>query len=163
MNDGRWSIETLLRQHRSLGLDSNVLIYLLEDAGPLGDTAGQIVDAIEDEQVGGVLASVGMAEILGRRARERDVARFEQMADEVGSLRLRIVSLTTEIAVDAAWLCGPGDLRLADAVHLASAKAAGATAFVTNDRRIRSQPGLDVVYLGDIEPSEPEPTEATPA
>lgn len=154
MNERRWSIETLLESHRSLGLDSNVLIYLLEDAGTLGDTAGVIVDAIEDRQVDGVLASVGVAEILGGPARERDVGRFEQTADELGSLRLRIVSLTAEIATEAAWLRGAGDIRLTDAVHLASARAAGATAFVTNDRRIRTRPGLDVIYLNDLAPTE---------
>lgn len=39
---------------------------------------------------------------------------------------------------------------MGDAIHLATARAAGATALVTNDRRIRSVPRLEVIYLDDI-------------
>jgi predicted nucleic acid-binding protein len=42
-------------------------------------------------------------------------------------------------------------MSLADAVHLATARAAGATAFVTNDRRIRGSTKLAVVYLDDLD------------
>jgi predicted nucleic acid-binding protein len=41
-------------------------------------------------------------------------------------------------------------IGIEDAVHLASARNAGATIFVTNDRRIRSIPRLAVVYLDDL-------------
>jgi len=51
---------------------------------------------------------------------------------------------------DAAWISGRTGAGLPDAVHLACARAAGATAFLTNDRRIRSRPTLEVVYLDDL-------------
>jgi predicted nucleic acid-binding protein len=44
-------------------------------------------------------------------------------------------------------------MSLADAVHLASARAAGATAFITNDRRLRGSAKLEVIYLDDLEPA----------
>jgi predicted nucleic acid-binding protein len=42
-------------------------------------------------------------------------------------------------------------MSLADAIHMASARAAGATAFVTNDRRVRGSAKLEVVYLDELE------------
>jgi predicted nucleic acid-binding protein len=39
---------------------------------------------------------------------------------------------------------------LPDAIHLATAIAAGASAFVTNDRRLRVIPRLNVVQLADL-------------
>lgn len=63
---------------------------------------------------------------------------------------LDLMPLTTDLAADAAALIGTGRGAVADAVHLATARAAGATAFVTDDRRIRSTPRLDVVYLSDL-------------
>ena len=51
----------------------------------------------------------------------------------------------------AAWLRGQGQLDLADAIHVAGARVAGATAFITNDRRIKSRPNLDVFYLDELE------------
>jgi hypothetical protein len=35
-------------------------------------------------------------------------------------------------------------------IYLASARQAGATVFVTNDRRIRSMPQLEVSYLDEL-------------
>jgi predicted nucleic acid-binding protein len=35
-------------------------------------------------------------------------------------------------------------------VHVATARVAGATAFVTNDRRLRSMPKVEVVQLADL-------------
>jgi len=55
-----------------------------------------------------------------------------------------------EIAVDAALIRGGRQLSLTDAIHLATACAAGATAFVTNDRRMNSMPGLEVAYLDEV-------------
>jgi predicted nucleic acid-binding protein len=42
---------------------------------------------------------------------------------------------------------------LADAVQLATARAAGATAFVTNDRRMGDVHGLEVLFLDDLAPA----------
>ena len=64
---------------------------------------------------------------------------------------VRFEPITQMIAEDAAWLRGQGQLDLADAIHVAAARTTGATAFITNDRRIKSRPNLDVFYLDDLE------------
>jgi hypothetical protein len=40
---------------------------------------------------------------------------------------------------------------------VASARVAGATALITNDRRIRAQANLDVFYLDDLTLEQPLP------
>ena len=52
-------------------------------------------------------------------------------------------------------LRGAGPLTLADAIHLATARLAAATAFVTNDRRIRSIDRLEVLHLDALDLAEP--------
>ena len=79
-----------------------------------------------------------------------DAGVFERTADEIRSIGITLVPLTATVAEDAAWLRGHGGLELADAIHVASARAAGATAFITNDHRIRPRPNLDVFYLDDL-------------
>ncbi len=65
--------------------------------------------------------------------------------------REAVVAPPTEaIAEDAAWLRGKASVKLPDAVHIASARTAGATAFITNDRRIGSHPRVEVFYLDDL-------------
>lgn len=139
-----------LAGHRRIGLDSNILIYLLETSGPLADAAARIVDAIDAGTTEAVLSTVGLIEILAGPARAGDAAAFELTADALRDLLIRVVSLDRATAEDAAWIRGSLGIGLEDAVHLASARNAGATAFVTNDRRLRSIPRLEVLYLDDL-------------
>ena len=46
---------------------------------------------------------------------------------------------------------------MADAIHVATARAGGATAPITNDRRIRSRPNLAAFYLDDLTLDHPLP------
>lgn len=139
-----------LAGHRRIGLDSNILIYLLETSGPLADAAARLVDAIDAGTTEAVLSTVGLVEILAGPARAGDAAAFELTADALRDLLIRVVSLDRATAEDAAWIRGSLGIGMEDAVHLASARNAGATAFVTNDRRLRSIPRLEVVYLDDL-------------
>jgi predicted nucleic acid-binding protein len=141
----------LFGRHRILALDSNVLIYLFEGRGPLADAAEAIVDGIDEGAVRGVLATVGLAEVLTRPASLGDGALFERYVEELGSISgLHIVPLDTETAVDAAW-GRSGGRDLGDAVHVATARRAGATGLLTNDRRIRGRSGIEIVLLSDID------------
>lgn len=142
--------QQLFDRHQVVALDSNVLIYLLEGRGPLADAAEALVDGIEDGRTAGVLASIALTEILARPAALGDGPLFERYADELRAVpNLRIVALDADAAIDAAW-GRSGGRRLGDAVHLATARRAGATCFITNDKRIRGRVGVEVVHLSDI-------------
>ena len=157
MSERRWSVETLIGEHPRIALDANVLIYLIDDAEPLGSLAGAVVDAIGPGGLRASMATIGQVEILAGPARSGDAVAFERTADEIRSVGLDILPLTADIAEDAAWIRGQGPLGLADAIHVASARAAGATALITNDRRIRSRPGLDIYHLDNLDLSDSVP------
>jgi len=150
-----WSLATLQADHRLVALDANVLIYALEGSEAFGAQARALVDALDDGALAGSMATVAQLEILAGPARGGDAGIFERIASELASLPLTLVPLTADVAADAAWLRGQGGLDLADAIHAASARAVGSTAFITNDRRIRSRPKLDVFYLDDLVDDEP--------
>lgn len=142
----------LLGKHRRVALDSNVLIYLLEGSGLLADAAAGLLDAIAAGEGEGVLATLALAEICSGPARAGDPVMVERYADELTSIEnVRIVPLSADVAVDAAAIRGSSGLTTADAIHLACARAAGASAFVTNDRRLKSISQLEVVYLDDVQ------------
>ena len=141
----------LLARHNRVGIDSNVLIYVLEGSGPLADKSAALLDAIAAGEGEGVLATVAIAEVCSGPAAAGDQSLVEQVADELRSLEnFRVVPLSADLAVDAAAMRGGRTLPLVDAVHLASARHAGATAFVTNDRRIKSVSSLEVAYLDEL-------------
>jgi predicted nucleic acid-binding protein len=138
-----------LADHRRIALDANVLIYLIEGHGPLAEAAGNLVDSIESGEADGVMSAIGVAEVLAGPASAGDAQAFELTAEAIRDLRIDVMPLDATTAEDAAWIRGSLGIALVDAVHLASARNAGATVFVTNDRRIRSLPRLAVSYLGD--------------
>jgi predicted nucleic acid-binding protein len=142
--------------HRRIGLDTNVLVYLLEDIAPFGASTKAIMDAVEAGRVSAVLASIGLAELVTGPAATGDGALVERYADELRSMAgLRIEPLSADIALDAAIIRGSRRIGLADAIHMATARGAGATAFVTNDRSLRGTTKLEVVYLSDLEVEPP--------
>jgi predicted nucleic acid-binding protein len=136
-----------------VAIDANVLIYLLEDDPDLGDRAQALLDAIADGGLEGRMSAVALTEVLVGPARSGDTAGFESLADEIRSLPLMVIPIDARTAEDAAWIRGQAGLDLADSIHVAAARASGATALVTNDRRIRSRPQLEVVYLDELEPT----------
>ncbi len=145
------TVAELCRRHRRIAVDSNVLIYLLEADEPRAGAARQLLNAIELGLSAGVLASVGLAEVLAGPARLGDFALMERYGDEIRTMPgLKIVPFGPDLATDAAVIRGSRSVRLPDAIHLATARAAGATAFVTNDRRLRGSTRLEVVYLDDL-------------
>jgi predicted nucleic acid-binding protein len=150
VSERRWSIETL-RAHPRIAVDANLLIYLIDQAEPRASRAAAVLDEVEASGLSASMATIGQVEALTGAARMGDATGFEVAADAIQSLGLEIQALSPPIAEDAAWIRGQGGLGLADAIHVASARAAGATAFITNDRRIRSRAGLEVLYLDDLE------------
>lgn len=139
-------------RHRRVAIDTNVLVYLLEDSGLLAGKAATLVDAIESGRFSAVFAAIGLAELASGPARAGDLALAERYAEELQSVdSLMIIPLTADVALDAAVICGHRRIGLVDAIHLATARGAGATAFVTNDRALRGSKHLSMIYLDDLE------------
>jgi predicted nucleic acid-binding protein len=100
-----------------------------------------------------VVASIVLAEIAVGPVATDDEALAERYAQAVREVRgLDVVPLTADIAVDVALIRGRHRQEIPDAVHLARARHAGATAIVTNDERMRPIPHLEVVRLASLTP-----------
>lgn len=146
----------LLRRHRKIGLDSNLFIYLIDNVQPWADRVAELVTAVDAGETAAVISAIGLTEILSGPSRDGDFGRLERTNDEIQAIAgLVVAPLGAGIAVDAAVIRGVRGMTLPDAIHLATARAAGATAFLTNDRRIRGSAKLEVVYLDDLVPSAP--------
>ena len=145
------TIDELCERHRRIAVDANVLIYLLEADERWGRAARALMKAVENGRVAAVLSAVGLAEVLTGPARD-DLAHVDRYNDEIRSIAgLKVVPFEGDLSPDAAVIRGVRRIGLSDAVHLATARAAGATAFVTNDRSLRGSTKLAVVYLDDLE------------
>jgi predicted nucleic acid-binding protein len=145
------TVDELCRRHGRISFDANVFIYLFEGDGDLSRAAASVVDAISDGRARGLAATIVLSEVVVGPVRAGDETMAERYLDAIRSIEhLDLVPATAEIAADAGFIRGRKGLTLADAIHLATARAAGASVFVTNDRRIRAMPHLDVVQLADL-------------
>ena len=143
----------LVRRHRVIGLDSNLFIYLIDDVAPWAERVAELLTAVDAGLAKAVVSAIGITEILSGPAGDGDLDRLERNNDDIREIAgLTIVPLGPDVAADAAVIRGVRGMTLPDAIHLASARAAGATAFVTNDRRLRGSAKLEVVYLDDLLP-----------
>jgi predicted nucleic acid-binding protein len=110
-----------------------------------------ILDAAESGRLTVVLATLALAEIAVGPVRAGDETIVERYADEIRDLRgVQIVPLTADIALDVGVIRGRHRIRLADAIHLATARRAGASAIVTNDRQMPDIPQVAVIQLADL-------------
>lgn len=112
--------------------DADVLIYAAAPGHPLGDPVRAIFEAIRSGPVG-VGSMLLVPEVLTRPSR----AKHDDEIDALKRLlsRLDLHELDQATATLAAGLAAEYRLRLADAVHLATAVQVGATRFVTANRQ----------------------------
>lgn len=138
------------RAHQRIGIDSNVVIYALEGSGPESDAARAVFDLMATGACSGVLSILGLIEVLVGPARHAGDALVQRYADELVELDgVSITGIDRETAIDAAHVRARGT-GLADAIHLASARRFGASAFLTNDRRLKPLRGLEMIALPDL-------------
>lgn len=115
-------------------LDAGVLIYAAVPGHPLGQRVCALFP-VEPTATTGAVAGIGsvllIPELLTKPMREGAESEVEALSVLLGRLDLRPVDET--IAELAAVLGAAHRLRVADAVHLATAVAAGADRFITNN------------------------------
>lgn len=133
--------------------DADVLIYAAAPGHPLGRRVRRLFPAGPTSRTGEV-AGIGsvllIPELLSKPLRDGADAELEALATLLGRLDLRPVD--DAVAQLAASLGAAYRLRAADAVHLATAVAAGADRFITNNARdfATSITEIDITYPDEL-------------
>jgi predicted nucleic acid-binding protein len=111
--------------------DADVLIYAAAAGHPLGRRVLPLLDGdVPEVRIGSVLL---LPEVLSKPMRTDALDEVRALARLLGRLELRPVDQAT--AQLATVLGAAHGLRVADAVHLATAVATGADRFITNNQR----------------------------
>jgi predicted nucleic acid-binding protein len=136
---------------RLVYLDSNVLIYLL-DANPT--YLSRVERLLSMTSAGAFRATTGdltVTEILVRPLASGDQDAVSRIAGFLDSGLVDVRSHTREDFEMAARVRAAHRTSIPDALHVATAVNAGCTVLVTNDARMPSVPGLEVVRLQELE------------
>lgn len=134
-------------------LDADVLIYAAVPGHPLGQRVRALFP-LEATATTGAVAGIGsvllIPELLTKPMRDGAESEIEALTVLLGRLDLRPVDEAT--AELAAALGAAHRLRAADAVHLATAVAAGADRFITNNASDfpKTITEVDITYPGEL-------------
>jgi predicted nucleic acid-binding protein len=142
-----------VERHRLVGLDTVVFIYALERDPQLGALSEAVLRSVEAGMMHAVFSSLVFGELLVRPLRDGRLDSAQQYMEALARLpHLEEIPAGRPICHSAAGLraSSPG-LRLPDAIHLATAREAGATGFVTNDKRLPAVAGLTIIQLSDLQ------------
>ena len=118
-----------------------------------GNRAIKIFEMIEKGSCKGFACDLFLAELMVKPLRTGEIEIAEKYANDLPKFpNLTFCSLPQAIVIAAARLRGSSNLGLIDALHLATAVAAGCKVFITNDAAMRHpNAGLDIWMLRDIE------------
>ena len=128
---------------RTVYLDTNILIYAVEGYEPEAAFLQGLLAALEEGRFAAVTSELTLAEVLVKPfglGREDAVAAYAELLTP--SDRLTVLPVDRAILVEAARQRAALGMPMPDAVHVATALAAGCDLFLTNDRRLRMPPGL---------------------
>jgi predicted nucleic acid-binding protein len=133
-------------------LDTAPIIYFIEQNPQYLAKVRPFFLAIDVGDFQAVTSMLTLVEVLVHPLRHGD----EETATKYYDILLTSPNLTTcpvtfSVAQQAAELRAQHQMRTPDAIQLATALNLGATAFLTNDRRIPSIAGLRIIYLADLD------------
>ncbi|MDD2741187.1 MAG: PIN domain-containing protein [Rhodocyclaceae bacterium] len=149
-----WSPDSIAG--KSVYLDANVLIYAFESTLPPFGRLSPLVDvfkSFEAEKSWARTSLLTRAEVLVHPLRHKNEALLNLYSTLLaGNTFIAIDAISAAIVNRAAKLRADGGLRLADAVHLASALESGCDGFLTADKRLLAYGSqqIDVFPLDEL-------------
>lgn len=132
-------------------LDTNIFIYALEGYPTFRTVLTSLFDALDRHELSAVTSELTLMEALVKPFLDRNVERqtaYMQILHPSASLQ--IVPVTRDILVTAARLRAETNLKLPDAIHVATAQFTGCAQFLTNDAHVKTIPGLTILSLAQL-------------
>lgn len=134
-----------------VALDSAIFIYFIEENERYLALLEPLFEAVDAGRVAAITSTLTLLETLVvplRRGRPDLARRYEELL--VHGRGLTLVPFDLDLLRAAAALRARHNLRTPDALQIAAAFALGATAFLTNDRRLPQLAGLPIFQLDDL-------------
>lgn len=133
-----------------VGLDTAVFIYFIEEHAVHLPVIAPLFDEVHAGAREVVTSALTVLEVLVVPYRAGDLPLAERYEAVLTRSRgLRVVELDRGQLRTAAQIRAIHGVRTPDAIQLAAALSARCTAFVTNERRLPTLPGLRIVQLDD--------------
>jgi predicted nucleic acid-binding protein len=138
-------------RNRKVYLDTNIFIYALEGFPDFVDELTELFESLQQGTLSAVTSELTLAEVLVMPFVDRNLERQTEYQQVLQSSdALYVAAVTRNVVIEAARLRALNNLRLPDAIHVATAILTGCETFLTNDRRLRAVPGVEVILLSEV-------------
>ena len=133
-----------------VGIDTAIIIYLIEENQRFSPVIAPLFEAADAGELELVVSALTLLEVLVVPYRAGNIALAERYEAVLTRSRgVRMIDLTREHMRLAAQLRAASSVATPDALQLATCLASRCSAFVTDDRRLPSIPGLRIIQLRD--------------
>ena len=133
-----------------IALDSNIFIRALDDPGPLGKKAVQLLEDIKQTTPRVLVSVMVLEEFFVKVYKQRREKDLDVILDFIlmGGL-IQLVDINKKTALLAAKIRADYNIKAPDALHLASAIEAGADTFITTDKKLPRKVGKLTIKVLD--------------
>lgn len=135
--------------YRRIGIDTNVLIYYIEEHPIYLKKIEPLIEKIADGKVTGITSYVTLLELLVKPIREGRSDLVDQYKTILTG-QLEMVTMDEGVSIKAAELRAKYGIRTPDAIQLASVIHKKGEVFITNDRGLKDVKEIKVLILDDI-------------
>jgi len=130
--------------------DTNAIIYYLEQLQPFYEIVLPLFESIGTGEIQAYTSEFTLTEMLIKPMKENAIELVQDIKDLLLDPDLFTLTQThQELFIKAAQLGGRYGLRSADAIHFASAIENHCHYFFTNDKKFKSQQGVQVLIVND--------------
>ena len=142
-------MEWVKRLHgATVGLDTAPLIYFIERHSKYLPFVYPFFESVQQGDIRVVTSTLTLTEVLVHPYRRGDLElanRYSRML--LTARNFRTLSVTPEIATEAARLRAIHRIKTPDSIQLATALHGNATAFLSNDGELCQIPGIEFILL----------------
>lgn len=136
---------------QKIGLDTVVVIYLLEEHPQYFSYAENLFKNIEKGHIEAVFSVVGLIELqTGVKRRNRYDLAFSYRTLLGTFPNFSIIGINEQIVEIASELRAKYDISTPDAIHIATAIDFGADTFITNDKTLQKVKEIAVVFIDEM-------------
>jgi predicted nucleic acid-binding protein len=121
---------------RRICWDSNLLIYLLDDFPGYGSRVEELLEQSYEREDQLLLSLVGLGEVMAGAGKSTVRTTAGEMRHTVDQMGFSYLPFAANAVDTFAHLRSVDRVKTADAIHLASAAAAGVDLFLTNDKHL---------------------------
>ncbi|MBW6471125.1 MAG: PIN domain-containing protein [Methanosarcinaceae archaeon] len=144
-------MKSILNSYQTIGIDTMVFIYLLEDHPIFAEISANIFECVESGKVSGITSVITLLEIAVKPKRDKNKSASDDYRRFISNFpNLEIIDVNDEICEIASTLRADYNLKTPDAIQIATSIEMGASVFITNDKMLNIVDDIEILLLTNI-------------